>query len=381
MQRHRKILFLPRWYPTDYDLQNGVFIQKHARAAALSNEVVVLLASPASGPSRFSRKSTGNLTEVILYYNKTSFFLLNLLNYVGAIYNGWRIIRKSGFKPNITHVNMLARPALLALWLKWRYGVPFIISEHWSGYATGEFEKLPWLKKRFVHYAARKAAFITAVSEFHKQAMIRCGHGNDIKILPNVAEVLPDAWKQSPVGERFRYLVVADLRDDVKNVSGVIRAFAEVFKKEPVTELMIVGDGKDRDSLTRLAKAEGVQSVSFLGEKSNEEVLKIIPTAHVLIVNSRIETFSVVTLEAIFSGRPVIATRCGGPEQFINEQNGILIEKENGEQLAEAMIQMKKSYVKYSPERVRSSVPDKFSVNSIGSEINEFYQEAGGDSF
>jgi len=381
MQDHRKILFLPRWYPNKYDVQNGVFIQKHAQAAAVNNEVVVLFAAPSPIHLQTIKSQKGNLTEVFVYYKATSFRGLNFIKYQLSLFKGWRFVTNEGFYPDICHVNMLSRPVVLALWIKWRLSIPFIISEHWSGYVTGQFEKLSWLKRRFIHLMTRKATLVTAVSEFHKEAMIRCGLRNDVKILPNVVEVLPDAWKLQPVGNRFRYLVVADLRDDIKNVSGVILAFRDVHKTEPMTELMIVGDGKDRkilqSSLTPPSgQTGGVRAVSFLGEISNEEVLKIIPTAHVLIVNSRIETFSVVTLEAILSGRPVIATRCGGPEQFINEQNGILIEKDNDEQLGEAMLRIKNNYSHYAPEKVRNSVPNIYGLESVNALLSGFYSVA-----
>ncbi len=48
-----------------------------------------------------------------------------------------------------------------------------------------------------------------------------------------------------------------------------------------------------------------------------------------MITNSNYETFSVATAEALVCGVPVIATRCGGPEDFVTEDCGILIEPRN----------------------------------------------------
>lgn len=381
MQHHRKILFLPRWYPNKYGVQNGVFIQKHARAAAVNNEVVVLFAAPSPTGSQTVKSQHGNLTEVFVYYKSGSFRWLNFIRYLFSLFKGWSLVSNSGFRPDSCHVNMLLRPAMLALWLKWRYGIPYILTEHWSGYVTGQFEKQSFLKKALTRFVASRAAVVTAVSGTLKEAMSRCGLNGNIRILPNVAEALPGAWKQKPVSDIFRFIVVADLNDEIKNVSGVIRAFIEVRKQQPEVELVIVGDGKDRkmleSSLTPPSgQTGGVQAISFLGEKSNEEVLKIIPAAHVLIVNSRIETFSVVTLESILSGRPVIATRCGGPEQFINEQNGVLVEKDNDKQLAEAMIQMKNNFSQYPSEKVKDSLPNNYELKSVADLLSNLYADA-----
>ena len=378
MQLKRKILFLPRWYPVGDDLQNGVFIQKHARAAALHNEVIVLYAAPSSGKSRISKTSDGNLTEIFIFYKKKSFAPFNFLLYVKALMSGWKMISSTGFRPDIAHVNMLSRPAILAIWLKWKFRIPFIITEHWSGYITGEFAKQNILKKWFVSYLFKNAALATAVSAVLKEAIQRCGLKNDVRLLPNVVETMPDAWKQKPVSSVFRYLIVADLKDEIKNISGAIRAFANVYRNEIKIELVIAGDGKDRKKLEESAKALFKDSPShpiiFLGEKSNEEILKLIPTAHAVIVNSRIETFSVVTLEAIFSGRPVIAARCGGPEQFINKQNGILIDIENDKQLEEAMLLIKKNHDQYPPEKVKDSMPNNYTLESVAALLDEYYK-------
>ncbi len=376
MQYPRNTLFLPRWYPSQNDMQNGVFIQKHARAAAMKNKVVVLYAIATNGESRITDSNYGNLREVIIYYAAGHISLLNFITSVKALFAIWRYVRRSGFQPDVCHLNVSGRQSLLALWINRKYSVPFIISEHWSGFISGQYEMQSFLKRLFTAYVFRKAALVTVVSETLKRAIINCGLRKDIKLLPNVVNVQPDAWKLHPVNAKFRFLAVADLKDEIKNISGIIRAFSEVHKNEPTAELMIVGEGKDRgmlESLVRNLKLEA--ACHFTGIKSNDEVLKIIPTAHVIIVNSRIETFSVITLEAIFSGRPVIATRCGGPEQFINERNGILIEKDNPDELKNAMLSIKKNYSKYSPHQVKESVPACYDMESIGRLLDGYYEE------
>lgn len=370
-----KILFLPRWYPAEGDRQNGVFIRKHALAAALRHKVAVLYAEPTTSERKIEFAETGNLTEVIVYYHTSFLKPVSILLYCAAMWKGWKFIRQSGFAPDICHVHVLNRPALPALWLKWRKGIPYLISEHWSGYITGKFEQRGLASGLFTAFAIKHAAMVTVVSETLKAGMLKCGLKADYRLLPNVVEVAPDAWKKTLPYEKFRYLVVADLREDVKNISGVIRAFTSVHANDNRTELLIAGDGPDRKFLETLTEKKSLP-VSFAGKLSNEEVLQIITTAHALIINSRIETFSVVTLEAIFSGKPVISTRCGGPEQFINNQNGILIDINNDAQLEAAMKQIKENYAAYQPENVRNSVPDIYRMEEIANSMSNYYREA-----
>ena len=55
------------------------------------------------------------------------------------------------------------------------------------------------------------------------------------------------------------------------------------------------------------------------------EIVKVYEECDCFVLPSAGETFGVVYVEAMAAGLPVIATRCGGPEDFVNEDNGILI--------------------------------------------------------
>ncbi len=92
----------------------------------------------------------------------------------------------------------------------------------------------------------------------------------------------------------------------------------------------------------------------------------------ILIVNSNFETYSMVTLEALNAGIPVIATKCGGPEQFITKNNGYLIEKNNGVELANTIIKFSENSHQFSPELIRKSV-SMFSNETIKNQIIEKY--------
>ena len=112
-----------------------------------------------------------------------------------------------------------------------------------------------------------------------------------------------------------------------------------------------------------------------MGRKNNDEVLKIINEVDFLVLNSFTETFSVVTAEALLAGKPVISTRCGGPEFFINETNGILIEPGNREVLSAAIISMMSNYKSYNPEILKNPIREKFGREAVGKEILAMYDE------
>jgi glycosyltransferase involved in cell wall biosynthesis len=170
-------------------------------------------------------------------------------------------------------------------------------------------------------------------------------------------------------------MMVADLVDRTKNVSGVLRAMAEARRQEPAITLDIIGDGPDRAMLQGLVGDLGLaDAVRFHGRIANAEVLRLMAGTGSVIINSNVETFSVVTGEALASGKPVIATRCGGPTAFITPANGILIDVRSDEQLSAAMVRLVREHGAYPPAHVRTSVGDRFSVDAVGQAFGAIYQ-------
>jgi glycosyltransferase involved in cell wall biosynthesis len=92
-------------------------------------------------------------------------------------------------------------------------------------------------------------------------------------------------------------------------------------------------------------------------------------------MNSRFETFSLVCIEAMSCGKPVIATDCGGPSEFMNPQNGMLIQPENPVQLREALEKMISGYPDYDPQLLKDFVLTTFSAAGTGKKFAEIYRQ------
>ena len=93
------------------------------------------------------------------------------------------------------------------------------------------------------------------------------------------------------------------------------------------------------------------------------------------VLSSRLETFSIVVIEAMAKGLPVIATRCGGPETFLLPEHGILVEKENTEELADAINYMLGHFSEYDSQKIRKYCYDHFSQDVIAGKIIEVYNQ------
>ncbi|MBL0102730.1 MAG: hypothetical protein IPP51_02560 [Bacteroidetes bacterium] len=148
------ILMITKWYPYDKDPQMGVFIQKHARAIALSNKIHVIYAYSAERQKeKFLHRESenGNLTEHRISYQKDTSPLSKIINaqrYKQAVEMVVDTLTHRGFKADILHAYILLRTGWMARQLSRKLNIPYIISEQWSGYATGKYAAQSSVVKR-----------------------------------------------------------------------------------------------------------------------------------------------------------------------------------------------------------------------------------------
>lgn len=377
------VLVLPKWYPSRKDPQLGDFIRKQTLAAATKVNVSVVHAVPMAGPGAFLGEeldTTDGLWELRSYYRASTSSvrpwrkLVNFLRYRRAMRAGIRLAVRTHGRPALVHVHILIRPALIAAPFCRRWQVPYIVSEHSSEFLDGSWAAKDPLSKAIGHRLMRNAAMVMAVSDVLGKALVQAGLCERYEVVPNVVPGMERPLP--PPGDPRTFLMVADLVDRTKNVSGVLRALADARAAGADLRLVMIGDGPDRAMLEQLARDRGLNGhVRWLGRLPNAEVLDHMARTGSVIVNSNVETFSVVTGEALASGKPIIATRCGGPEAFVRPENGLLVPIKDEQALRSAMIELCHTHVGYDPARIRASVSERFSPDAVGERIFSLYQQ------
>ena len=138
-----------------------------------------------------------------------------------------------------------------------------------------------------------------------------------------------------------------------------------------------MGDGHDRTYFENIAKDLNINSyISFHGDSNN--VLALLQQSRIFILPSRAEGHSNALLEAMACGLPVIATKVGGNLDVLNNnENGILVEKENPEQLANAINRVlnDNKLAEQLGENAIKTVVRKYSMESTVSRYIELYSE------
>ena len=364
----KKVLHLAKWYPNKAEPLLGIFIRKHIQSVQQSfdNKVISVYQTDTIKSNIQRIVNHYNNTEEVVFYHKKG-----LLNKIRVLYRVWKEIKN--FQAHLIHAHVMGWTSSLAFFFSITNQVPFIISEHWSGYRKKGYAQLNFASKILRKISARKAEQICVVSNFLKEDMIKCGVEANYTIIGNVVD-----GKTLDIGKNktFSFVFAGDLVQETKNVKGILEAFSEVIKHHKNIKLDIIGDGKDLKNYKNLSDQLKLNNhVSFHGNQSNDYVFKTLSQSHVLILNSYFETFSIICAEALLCGIPVISTKCGGPESFLNDETGILIDCDSNNQLIKAMKDMVTNYDKYEPEKLKS-MAHQFSMDSIGEKINQQYLRA-----
>jgi len=183
----------------------------------------------------------------------------------------------------------------------------------------------------------------------------------------------------SLVQNKFKILFVGTLSRSVKGLDILIFAFKKVNETLSNAELTIVGDGPDKkwcDSQIKRMNLE--ERIQMKGSLSYEETLKNINECNVLVLPSRSEANPRVILEAFQFGKPVIATNVGGVSDIVtNEKTGLLIEGNNPEKLAQAILRLEsdKNLQKRLCKNGQQFVESLPNCTELHNKILEIYQQ------
>jgi glycosyltransferase involved in cell wall biosynthesis len=281
-------------------------------------------------------------------------------------------------KPDIVHVQVPIRAGIIALWLKRRYHIPYVVTEHWAIYNNEAEDAYPKRNLLFKYYTKKilvNAAAFLPVSNHLGKAVQQMVSVIPYTPIPNVADTnfFNDASKKDN-GNIFRFIHVSTLKYQ-KNPEGILRAYAKFYKQYPFTQLVIVGEPCAR--LAQYAKAVGIPrtNISFSGFISYKQVADILKQSHAMIMFSRFENLPCVVIEALCCGVPVISTHVGGIPEIINKSNGILINNEDEDALYKAMEQLYSTYESYDRKAIAKSAQQKFSYATVGEQIREVYNK------
>ena len=180
--------------------------------------------------------------------------------------------------------------------------------------------------------------------------------------------------KQNTKKKKLTFISIGSLRP-LKGFDTLVKAFAGSTIPKEQWELLIIGNGTEQRHIQTLIRQTGQQdNIHLLGQKSSAEIRRLLTTSDVFVLASRSETFGVVYVEAMACGLPVIATRCGGPQEFVTEANGLLVDVDDIKALTDAIHHMHAHYADYDHEAIAAECQRRFSSEVIARQLTEIFE-------
>ncbi len=368
------VIFLARWYPHRYDPMFGLFVKRHAEAAAMFNKITVIYAQPVENlEKKFETETTenGNLKEIRIYFRKTDNKIISITRFFKAVGKGLKLAPK----PDLIHVHILTRLGVTALIYNIFHKIPYIITEHWSRYLPGN-DFGGFIHRKITAMVVKRAKTVTTVTQNLATAMKNRGLKNDSYIvLPNVVDTNLFRPVEKTTDDIVRFTNISCFEDKSKNISGLLEAVA-ILKGEGRKFLCtLIGDGMDFEAMRQKSHDLGLDDmVIFTGMLEGEELAKTLANQDFLVVSSNYENLPVVILEALSCGLPVVSTDVGGIREVISGENGILVRKGGAETLSTAINEMIIKHKEFKKDSLRGGIVTKNEKRNVGVFLTKLYE-------
>ena len=173
-------------------------------------------------------------------------------------------------------------------------------------------------------------------------------------------------------------LCVGRLDDPRKNVALLLEAFFRCSAFVPGAELVLAGAAGPPPGFWQRAESLGVASrIRYIKRPERDELVRLYQYAAAFALPSDEEGLGVVILEAMACGRPVVATRCGGPDGIITDgYDGFLVPMDDAESMADRLVQLLKD-AQLNLEmgrRARQTIESRYSEEVAGAAFLDVWE-------
>lgn len=393
----RIIIIIPSWYPSKQLPLYGTFVKEQAVALARHNQdhlVIVSLRSDVDvslslkNPIKiimqylrgsFLRLHKTQLAENIIEIESPAFTLrhgrkmFSALNRLFALSKrNWTHVQNKYGNIDIIHAHVGYPGGYVAALLSNEFNVPYVITEHMSNFPFKTYIKNNELIPELC-FALNEASSIISVSNYSAKQIESYGFSAPA-VIPNMVDEETFSPNASPT-KYFTILSVGGLIER-KGFEELIEAVSLWENKPENLQVLIVGNGPKRNVLLDKIHSMSLENVvKLVGSVSRDKIPDFFKQCDLFVLPSHLESFGVVYTEALACGKPVIATKCGGPSDIVNSNNGLLVDVKQPHQLAQAMRDIYENYSCYDPERIRKDFLSRFSSKAVADRITSLYED------
>jgi teichuronic acid biosynthesis glycosyltransferase TuaC len=395
-ERELNVLVVSRLYPRPGDPVLGVFVEEEAKALSSRCRVRVVSPSPwfpplrpferwypySQLPLRETRRGIEVLRPRMLLLPRNLLFPL----YGHSLYvslRRWMDETERDFPFDLIHAHTVYPDGVAAVMLGRACQRPTVITVH--GGDVNIHLRHP-LVKRLGRRALSSADRVIAVSSSLQRALVEEHRlkPERITVIPNGVDVTRFAPIARPEAEARlglhhtapRILYVGAIAES-KGIAHLLKAIHRLrHGRSCPVQLTLVGQGDYEPAARALAgQLDIAEVVTFAGQKPNEEIPVWLNACDVVVLPSVSEGFGVVLVEAMACGKPVVATTCGGPQDIVTPETGVLVPPADDAALAEALLEVLRHGDRFPPERIRQRALDNYAYDHVASRIAGVYEE------
>lgn len=374
MKRH--IVYLTTFYPKEDKPWHGIFFRDHARALVEFEQVTVLhletpsMRSSGLAKAKISLTKKQNLLEIYVSQPVLTHRFRSLTDraYQKAAQKALKLLQR---KPDLLIAQCVLPAGNIAKSLSETMAIPYGTIEHFTFLERMVREQGDEIKRVY-----DTASFVGCVSDQMKRIIDPLVDPSKVLTTYNVIGREFENHEPAPIGSKsdtFRWLFVGpDVeKKGIDTLADALKALEQSNSNS--WKITIVGKG----SFDKIRKLGLEQKVTFITGVNRAEMLNIINNHHALISTSRLETFGMAIVEMLSQGRPVVATVCGGPEEYMQDFCGKLIGKEKPAEAAEAMLELMDSYSTFDSSRIRSYIIKNFGSDAFYSKMKQLFAKSG----
>ncbi|MFZ4771108.1 MAG: glycosyltransferase [Ferruginibacter sp.] len=412
MQGKEKVLIIPSWYPTIDNPVAGSFFKEQAELLANNGydiKVLFGIYEPARHKQKPGRKKrlllllkeivmprkfeAGKIltrlqadTDTLLQNPPAYSFRLDGLSDLeekdrfAVICEAYAMALQKfidkGWKPDVIHAQSTLDAGIFAHYLSEKFNIPFVIIEHqvfllhrYSGY-----------HQQLVLAALAKANKVGVVSEHQKKMVLMNLSSCDPVVIWNLVDESRFRIKENKREKPFTVVSIT-YPTPIKDHITFFKAMKELSQSGENFRYIVIGNASfadisngNSDVFKAYSKELGIDHLgTFIPYLNRDQIADQLAECDVFVSTSIAETFGVAAREAMMCGLPVVTTACGGIEDSITANTGVVVPIKDYKAIAAAILKIKNGQLAYDPQGIRDFVTKQCGKESFLKKMTQFY--------
>lgn len=379
------ILIFTSQYTRSDPVASRPFVHQQALALARTHRVTVVAPKFARLTELFERLCVVATEDTGVVYRPRCWYVKGIWWLFYTLTCFWCTRKINWDTVDVVHAHFSIPAGFAAALLSHWHRKPFVLTEHWGQF--GAVVSSP-VRRQTIHWTIKQAQRVLVVSRALQRDIEAQGMTAHFVVVPNVVDpktFYPVSQSVNRASGPIHLLWVGGFRPDYyvrKGGPELLRAIALARPRLPEgTRVTLVGDGSARAESQASAQLLGIADVcDFVGALPHTQVRDWMQRCDALVLSSLSESFGVVLIEAMACGKPVIATRCGGPEEIVVPEVGILVEPGNAQALADGIVRLVENYESFDPAQIAAYACTHFNPERVAGMLTRVYIEVCGIS-